>query len=99
MPIGSGTQYVGNMQNSYQKMPNGFQLGLIQSHSQDYMQNNKFGQDVNGMASQIPMTDTKNKENNDLLNDTQLTETDVQRTHSRDDRTNLSYIYKDNEDN
>ena len=26
--------------------------------------------DVNGMVAQIPMTDTKNKENNDLLNDT-----------------------------
>ena len=45
------------------------------------MQNNKYGQmikdDVNGMAAQIPMTDTKKQENNDLLNDTQLTDTDL----------------------
>lgn len=67
-------------QPSIQKLNNGYQLGLIQSHSQDTM-NNKFAQLLKDDQSlpQQQLTDAKQMENTDpLLNDTQLTETELQ---------------------
>ena len=103
VPGGAPNGQIGaGMHNSNQKLPNGFhQLGLMQSHSQDYVQTNKLGQmikdEVAANGHQMPQTDKKKTDNNDLLNETQITDTDLNHTNSKDERTNLSQYYKENE--